>query len=73
MRTPGIAGISDIECPACRRTLHDYDPPEVLHGLTRVTARCHHCMTEQVLRIDHWRGETNVSAISQGPWVRPTA
>jgi hypothetical protein len=73
MRTPGIAGIAAIDCPSCGRPLQDYDAPEPLLGLTRLNARCHHCRTEQLLEIDHWRGETSVRSVSNSPWAEPAA
>ena len=71
MREPGIAGITSIECPSCSRRLRDYDAPTFLSGLVRVTARCHGCLTEQVLEIDHWRGGASVRAVSHVPWALP--
>ena len=67
----GIAGIKSIECPSCHRRLRDYDPPEPWKGLVRVTARCHGCLTEHRLEIDHWRGETHVWAIRSTAWAKP--
>ena len=73
MHASGISGITDIECPRCGTTLREFDAPEILHGITRLTARCRHCRTEQVLRIDRWRGETSVSGIDERPWAQPAS
>ena len=71
MRTPGIAGITSIECPSCRRRLRDYDPPEPWKGLVRVTARCHACLTEHQFEIDHRGAETHVWAVRSKAWAKP--
>ncbi len=68
MRTLGIAGVASIDCPRCGHTLHDFDPPQVVHGVARVTAHCHVCNTDQRLEVDHDALEAWVTCLGDAPW-----
>lgn len=69
MQTLGLTGIASIECPTCGRAFSDYDAPVPWKGILRVTARCRHCRTEELLEIDQGQHETSVRGISRTPWV----
>jgi hypothetical protein len=68
MRTPGIAGITSIDCAHCGHALRDYDAPRTVLGVTQVTARCHACKTGQRYEVDHGTYETWVTCLGQTGW-----
>ena len=68
MRTPGLPGITSIECPGCGTRLQDYDAPHKVNGFIRLLARCHKCRTQQLLEVDQGEFVTSVVSIARSAW-----